>query len=60
MVRAEETSSWVNIGGLVLTYLINMPPEANVYETLRIMIESIGYDWKSPIFDKIRKANNYN
>lgn len=59
ILRLEETSNWINIAALTLVYLVNMKPNINVYETLRILISSVGSDWTNPIFQKMKKADDY-
>ena len=42
ILRLEENSNWVSIPGLALIYIMNMPPEENVYDTLRLLISTTG------------------
>ena len=59
ILRHEESSIYVNIPGLALMYLINMPVHLTIYETLRVLISGVGNDWNNMIFQKIKKASNH-
>lgn len=58
IIRIEESSKFVNFPALILVYVFNIPPNLNIYESLRLIISGAN-SWVNPIFNYLKFSENY-